>query len=154
MGNSHEQQSAPSGDRVARSALTIEVWFDFICPWCLIGKRQLQLALRELHQTRPEVVVQVQWHGMSLLPDLPPIDGSGADRAAYANLVFPRVAPLTSNVIENFEWAPLALVGLAIVVYENWLASRYQGSEAIQLLSSNHFLYRRAIRPAFCTENM
>lgn len=71
MGKLHEQQSAPSGDRVARSALTIEVWFDFICPWCLIGKRQLQLALGELHQTRPEVVVQVQWHGMSLLPGLP-----------------------------------------------------------------------------------
>ena len=71
MDNSHQQQSASSGSRVARSALTIEVWFDFICPWCLIGKRQLQLALRELHQTRPEVVVQVQWHGMSLLPDLP-----------------------------------------------------------------------------------
>ena len=71
MGNLHEQQSAHSGDRVASAVLTIEVWFDFICPWCLIGKRQLQLALRELHLTRPEVVVRVQWHGLSLLPDLP-----------------------------------------------------------------------------------
>lgn len=56
----------------ASTALTVEVWFDFICPWCLIGKRQLQRALAELQRIRPEVAVTLQWHGVSLLPELPP----------------------------------------------------------------------------------
>jgi len=28
--------------------LSIEVYFDFICPWCLIGKRQLDQALAQV----------------------------------------------------------------------------------------------------------
>ena len=48
----------------------------------------------------------------------------GADRAGYANLIFPLVALLISTVIENYEWTPMALVGLAIVVYGNWLVMR------------------------------
>ncbi len=27
--------------------LTIEIWFDFVCPWCWIAKRQLESALSE-----------------------------------------------------------------------------------------------------------
>ncbi|SFQ44728.1 Predicted dithiol-disulfide isomerase, DsbA family [Geopseudomonas sagittaria] len=51
--------------------LHIEVFFDFICPWCLIGKRQLERALARLRATRPDVEVELEWHGVQLLPDLP-----------------------------------------------------------------------------------
>ena len=51
--------------------LHIEVFFDFICPWCLIGKRQLDRALERLRAGRPDVEVSVAWHGVQLLPDLP-----------------------------------------------------------------------------------
>lgn len=51
--------------------LHIEVFFDFICPWCLIGKRQLERALARLRATRPDVAVTIQWRGVQLLPDLP-----------------------------------------------------------------------------------
>lgn len=53
------------------SALRIDVFFDFICPWCLIGKRQLEHALAQLRVSRPDVEVQLAWHGVQLLPDLP-----------------------------------------------------------------------------------
>ncbi len=52
-------------------ALRIDVAFDFICPWCLIGKRQLELAIGQLRQTLPQQVVSVDWHGVQLLPQLP-----------------------------------------------------------------------------------
>ncbi|BAU74109.1 DsbA family oxidoreductase [Metapseudomonas furukawaii] len=52
-------------------ALSIEMSFDFICPWCLIGKRNLEKALASLAASRPEVPVHVQWRGVQLLPDLP-----------------------------------------------------------------------------------
>lgn len=51
--------------------LTIDVSFDLICPWCWIGKRHLATALRQLAAMQPAAEVQVQWHGVQLLPDLP-----------------------------------------------------------------------------------
>ncbi|MFC5522549.1 DsbA family oxidoreductase [Polaromonas jejuensis] len=51
--------------------LVIDVYFDLICPWCLIGKRHLDRALAALAQIDPEVAVDVLWHSVQLLPDLP-----------------------------------------------------------------------------------
>ncbi|WP_223511583.1 DsbA family oxidoreductase [Pseudomonas sp. GL-B-19] len=51
--------------------LRIDVFFDFICPWCLIGKRQLERALESLHSLQPEVLVTTVWHGVQLLPHIP-----------------------------------------------------------------------------------
>jgi predicted DsbA family dithiol-disulfide isomerase len=51
--------------------LTVEVFFDFVCPWCLIGKRQLDAAVRRLARLRPDVRLQVVWHSHPLLPDTP-----------------------------------------------------------------------------------
>jgi predicted DsbA family dithiol-disulfide isomerase len=47
------------------------VFFDFICPWCLIGKRQLERALDLLRSQQPQVRITTVWHGVQLLPQLP-----------------------------------------------------------------------------------
>jgi predicted DsbA family dithiol-disulfide isomerase len=52
--------------------LAIEVFFDFVCPWCLIGKRHLRTALQRLAEMRPEVQVRVDWRSQQLLPHIPP----------------------------------------------------------------------------------
>jgi len=46
----------------------IDAWFDFVCPWCLIGHRQLQRALQACDGPAPTV----RWHGVRLVSDLPP----------------------------------------------------------------------------------
>ena len=51
--------------------LRIDVWFDFVCPWCLIGKRQLAKALALLGESAPEVRAEVRWHGVQLLSQAP-----------------------------------------------------------------------------------
>jgi predicted DsbA family dithiol-disulfide isomerase len=51
--------------------LHIDVFFDFICPWCLIGKRQLGEALAQLRASDPDVEVTVRWRGVQLLPQAP-----------------------------------------------------------------------------------
>ncbi|MEX6504551.1 DsbA family oxidoreductase [Pseudomonas zhanjiangensis] len=51
--------------------LRIDVAFDFICPWCLIGKRQLERALARLPAEQGNVQVDLAWHGVQLLPQLP-----------------------------------------------------------------------------------
>lgn len=54
-----------------KQLLSVEVFFDFVCPWCLIGQRHLQAALLWLQREQPEVEVQVHWQGVQLLPGLP-----------------------------------------------------------------------------------
>ena len=45
----------------------------------------------------------------------------GADRAAYATVLFPLVALVISSVFEDFDWTPLALVGVSLVLAGNLL---------------------------------
>lgn len=51
--------------------LLIDATFDLVCPWCLIGLRQLQRAVERLAQAYPQADVTVRWHGVQLLPGLP-----------------------------------------------------------------------------------
>ena len=48
----------------------------------------------------------------------------GADRAGYANLLFPLVALLISTFVESYQWSLLAVTGLTIVVLGNWRVMR------------------------------
>jgi predicted DsbA family dithiol-disulfide isomerase len=54
------------------SHLRIDVHFDLICPWCLIGKRHLATALQHFRRLRPGVEVDIAWQSHELLPDTPP----------------------------------------------------------------------------------
>jgi predicted DsbA family dithiol-disulfide isomerase len=53
------------------STLAIEVSFDLICPWCLIGKRHLDTAIGMLREQHPEVAVEVSWRSHPLMPGIP-----------------------------------------------------------------------------------
>ena len=56
----------------------IDVISDVICPWCYIGKRQLERALDLLEHQRLHFTVA--WHPFQLNPDMP---SEGVDRAQY-----------------------------------------------------------------------
>lgn len=51
--------------------LNIEVYFDLICPWCLIGKRNLSAALEQFRASRPDIRPRIVWRGLPLLPATP-----------------------------------------------------------------------------------
>ena len=61
--------------------MKIDIISDTVCPWCFIGKRRLERALRE----RPEIDADVRWHPFQLNPEMP-LDG--IDRQTYLNLKF------------------------------------------------------------------
>ena len=56
----------------------IDVISDAICPWCYIGKRQLERALDILEKDRLRFTVA--WHPFQLNPDMP---AEGVDREKY-----------------------------------------------------------------------
>lgn len=53
------------------ATLAIEVSFDLVCPWCLIGKRHLDTAIGMLREQHPEVAVEVTWRSHPLMPEIP-----------------------------------------------------------------------------------
>ncbi|KZM49740.1 DsbA family oxidoreductase [Labrenzia sp. OB1] len=56
--------------------LTVDVVSDVMCPWCYIGKRRLETALRSV----PQLNVTVRWHPFQLDASLPK---TGKDRQKY-----------------------------------------------------------------------
>lgn len=52
--------------------LTIDIVADFVCPWCFIGKRRLEVAAASLRQDFPEVLMETRWRPFFLNPDTPP----------------------------------------------------------------------------------
>lgn len=53
-----------------KQTLSIDVFFDFICPWCLIGQQHLQRALERLRHEQPQVEINLRWRGVQLLPEM------------------------------------------------------------------------------------
>lgn len=61
--------------------MRIDIYSDTICPWCLIGKRRLDRALRE----RPQPGLEIVWRAFQLNPNMP---AGGMDRRRYLELKF------------------------------------------------------------------
>lgn len=58
--------SQPQAPQVPQ-ALTIDIYSDVMCPWCLIGYGQLTKALKELEG---EIAAEIRWRPFELNPDM------------------------------------------------------------------------------------
>jgi predicted DsbA family dithiol-disulfide isomerase len=68
------------------SVLGIDVVSDVVCPWCYVGKRQLEQALARRHAMFPDLPPPVvRWRPFQLNPGLPP---AGMPRQAYLERKF------------------------------------------------------------------
>jgi predicted DsbA family dithiol-disulfide isomerase len=74
----------------------IEVWSDVVCPWCYIGKRRLEHALRDFEHADE---VEVTWRSFQLNPDTP--KGTAVPTMEYlASRFGPQSAGMTGRVAE------------------------------------------------------
>ena len=48
--------------------MRIDIWTDFICPWCYLGKRRLELALERFEGRG---AVELHWRSFQLDPEFP-----------------------------------------------------------------------------------
>ena len=74
----------------------IDIVSDVICPWCFIGKRNLEAALAE----RPDLPVEVHWRAYQLNPDMP---REGMARADYLKAKFGDVSG--GGIYDRVAWA-------------------------------------------------
>jgi len=61
--------------------IPLDIFSDPVCPWCLIGKTQLDRALA----ARPDHPFQIRWQPFLLNPDMP---AGGMDRREYLEAKF------------------------------------------------------------------
>jgi predicted DsbA family dithiol-disulfide isomerase len=61
--------------------IKLDILSDPICPWCFIGKANLDRALEQ----RPDHPFAIEWHPFQLNPDMP---AEGMDRRAYMEAKF------------------------------------------------------------------
>lgn len=66
--------------------LTIDIWSDVMCPWCLIGYGQLTKALAELEG---EIAAEIRWRPFELNPDMP---AQGEEQEAHLRRKYGRPA--------------------------------------------------------------
>jgi predicted DsbA family dithiol-disulfide isomerase len=66
-------------------ALQIDVVSDVVCPWCFVGKRQLEEAIDRYREAHPEAEFSIRWHPFQLNPDLP---REGVNRSDYLRRKF------------------------------------------------------------------
>ena len=61
-------------------AIKIDVWSDIACPWCFIGKRNLENGLAAASADDDAPAVEVTYHSFELSPDTPvDFEGSSTD---------------------------------------------------------------------------
>jgi predicted DsbA family dithiol-disulfide isomerase len=53
------------------SSIEVHVWSDVACPWCYIGKRNLEEGISEFAGTATSLPVEVTYHSFELAPDTP-----------------------------------------------------------------------------------
>jgi predicted DsbA family dithiol-disulfide isomerase len=56
------------GDNVEPMIIPIEIWSDIACPWCFVGKANLDTAIRELTDEVPELQFSIRWRAFELDP--------------------------------------------------------------------------------------
>ncbi|MEO8004449.1 MAG: DsbA family oxidoreductase [Betaproteobacteria bacterium] len=66
-------------------AFQIDVISDVVCPWCFIGKRNLERALETWRTEHSGETPVVRWHPFQLNPQLPP---GGVPRKQYLEMKF------------------------------------------------------------------
>lgn len=67
--------------------IRLDIFSDPVCPWCYIGKANLDRALAD----HPDHPFSIQWHPFQLNPDFPP---EGVDKRAYLEAKFGGAAPV------------------------------------------------------------
>ena len=71
-------------DMSKKTKISLEVFSDVVCPWCYIGWRRLESAVRQ-HQG---VELDMRWRAFLLNPNMPP---EGMERQAYIQAKFGQV---------------------------------------------------------------
>jgi predicted DsbA family dithiol-disulfide isomerase len=126
-------------------ALTVDVYSDVICPWCYVGKRRLEQALK----TWDGVPVNIRWRPFQLNPTMP---RNGMDRRQYldakfgspaaAQAIYGQVSTAGTDEGISFAFERIARTPNTFAAHRLiWLAGHHdKQDEMVELLFRQYFL--------------
>ena len=127
------------------AALHIDIYSDVICPWCYVGKRRLERALK----TWDGVPVDIRWRPFQLNPTMP---HNGMDRRQYldakfgssaaAQTIYDQVSKAGTEEGIPFAFERIARTPNTFAAHRLvWLAG-YQGKqdEVVEMLFRRYFV--------------
>ena len=130
--------------------LIIDVVSDVVCPWCFLGKRRLEAAIRD-SDAGP---IAVRWRPYQLDPSIP---AGGMDRRAYLSAKFKDDARLkaiherltamgaevgAAYAFDKIEWAPNTLDAHRLI---HWAEVGDQQNAVVERLFQLYFVEGRDI---------
>ena len=127
------------------AALQIDIYSDVICPWCYVGKRRLERALK----TWDGVPVNIRWRPFQLNPTM---SRNGMDRRQYldakfgssaaARAIYDRVLTAGTEEGIHFDFARIARTPNTFAAHRLiWLAGRHdKQDEMVEMLFRQYFL--------------
>lgn len=80
--------------------MSVEFFFDLICPWCWIGMRSLETAVDEFRRLRPDIRPRVRWRPHPLLPETP-LAGASYQSFYLGRLGSPTAAALRREQVQH-----------------------------------------------------
>jgi predicted DsbA family dithiol-disulfide isomerase len=91
-------------------AISIDIWSDIACPWCYIGKRNLEKGLEAVADDEDAPQVNITFHSFELSPDTPvDFDGDEIDfLAGHKGMPREQVEQMLAHVTGVAENAGLA----------------------------------------------
>ena len=122
----------------------IEVIFDTICPWCYLGKRRLEEALR----SRPDIRPDVTWSPFLLNPHIP---FQGVNRNDYLNSkfgsktrldhIYKSIEVLGKSLEIDFQFSRLKIIPNTIDAHRliRYYSRLGFGSEVVEALFQAYF---------------
>ena len=130
--------------------ITIDLVFDTVCPWCYIGKRRLDEALK----MRPNTNIDIRWRPFLLNPSMPKegipheiymtrrFGGPGRARRAYNAVEDVGLSAEIDFSFENISRTPSSVDSHRLVLYAE---ARGKGGAAIEALFYSYFVNGRDI---------
>ncbi len=87
-------------DESVTEPISIDIWSDIACPWCYIGKRNLEKGLEAVAADEDAPQVNITFHSFELSPDTPvDFDGDEVDfLAGHKGMPREQVEQMLSNV--------------------------------------------------------
>ncbi len=80
--------------------MKIDIFSDPICPWCYIGKQNLELAIAQMQAHTPDwSIPHIKWFPFQLNPDMPK---AGMDRQTYLSTKFGSAAK-AAEIYQNID---------------------------------------------------
>ena len=127
--------------------MTIDIWSDMMCPFCFIGKKNLDAALSRFPERDH---IQLEWHSFQLAPDFHPKAGKNAHEvlAEYKGVPVEEAQQMNAYVAET-----AARAGIVFDMDRMQWANTFHAHRLLQLSKKygmDHALEQRLFEAVFC----